>query len=327
MHRLPSGCRARGPRGRPGGTDHRPVGLSERVDRLMSDRTTVLETNARDRLRELTGRISGVSTLPAVAVRIMEVVNDVRAGASDLKGVVEQDPALTARILKTVNSAYCGLRTKIGSLQHAISLLGFNVVRNLAITLSVSDIFKLESEVPNYSRLDLWTHMLSVALGSKMIARRIGNAEYEEAFLAGLLHDIGIVMLDEHAHGEFCLALAAVGPDRELRSCEHQVLGFDHAAVGAAVADLWRFPEVVVERIRWHHEPHRSSTENRVMVSVVALANFLCNQKGFSAVKVKHAPTIRAELLADLGLDRDDLRVLWEDMDQELTSARELFRL
>ncbi len=288
---------------------------------------SVRATDSKGQLQELVGRISGISTLPATVVRIMEVVNNASAGAAQLKAVIECDPALTARILKTANSAYLGLRTKVSNLQHAVSLLGFNAVRNLAVTASVSDIFKQESDIANYSRLGLWRHMLSVALSSRMIARRLRHPQFEEAFLGGLLHDLGVVLFDEHAHEDFRTALSRVRPDRELHLCEKDVFGFDHAELGSTLAEQWRFPDFIVQRIRYHHAPHECGPQDQVMVSVIALADFLCHQKGLSAVSVKYQPRLRSDVLATLGLTRNDVRVLWEDMDQEISAARELFGL
>jgi putative nucleotidyltransferase with HDIG domain len=283
--------------------------------------------NPEEKLQALIARVNEVSTIPAVALKIMEVINDAKISAADLKEIVEHDPSLTARVLRTVNSAYFSLRNPIGSLQHAISMLGFNAIRNLAVTASVCEVFKRESTAENYSRIDLWRHMLSVALSARMIARRIGHAQFEDAYLAGLLHDIGVVLLDEHAHREFCAVLKTVTPDRELQWCERSVLGFDHAEFGAAIAHLWRLPEVVAERIRYHHVPQNARKDDRVMVSTVALADFLCARKGAGAVRVTYTRKLESHILADLQLSREDLRVMWEDIDRELSAAASLFRL
>jgi putative nucleotidyltransferase with HDIG domain len=293
----------------------------------MSGISSIIEHQAEEHLHELVASISNISTLPTVAARIMEVVNDSTASASDLKDVVECDPALTARILKTVNSSYFSVQSRVGNLQHAISLMGFNTVRNLAVTHSVSGIFKRESEVASYSRMDLWRHMVSVGMSARMIARRLKNPQFEEAFMAGLLHDIGVVLLDEHAHEAFCTAVISVTPDRELCVCEREVFGFDHSDLGATVADQWRFPESIIEGIRWHHTPQASSEANRSMVCILSLADFLCAQKGIGTVRTKCKPSTQLNLLTELGVEREDLRVLWEDMDHELSAARDLFKL
>ncbi|MBN1341430.1 MAG: HDOD domain-containing protein [Phycisphaerae bacterium] len=293
----------------------------------MERAVTIEATESQERLRQLVEHISDVATLPAVFAKIMEVVNEPEACAADLKAVVECDPALTSRVLKRVNSAYFGLPTRIGSLQTAISLLGFNAVRNLALTVSVSDLFKDDVQVHTYSRLGLWKHMVSAAICARMIARRTSMAQFEDAYLGGLLHDIGIVFFDQHAPESFRKTLAQLSEERELRFCERDVVGFDHAELGSAVAEKWRFPELIVQCVRWHHFVPRCPETARKVTATVELANFLCTQKGAGAVCLKYKPRLRSNLLAELGLSRDDLRVLWEDMDKELESARDLLNL
>src|SRR5262245_37069549 len=106
-------------------------------------------------------RIDGISTLPHVALRVMEVASDERTGAAELKAVLEGDPALSARVLRSVNSSAYALRTKVTNLQLAIAYLGLKQIRNLAVTASVSDIFKKDEQIGSYSRGGLWRHLVS----------------------------------------------------------------------------------------------------------------------------------------------------------------------
>ncbi len=284
----------------------------------------------KSRLQQLVKQATEVSTLPTVLPKIMEVVNDPGAGAGDLKAIVECDPPLTSRVLKTVNSAHFGLRTSTSNLQNAISLLGFTTVRNLALTASVSDMFKKDFEIDSYSRLGLWKHMVAVGLCARLIARHVGAARFEDAYLGGLLHDIGIVLFDENDHDSFRKAVERVQPDRELRVCEREVVGFDHAELGAALAKNWQFPDLTIECIRWHHAGDRCGRQSRVIrliTSAVELANFLCQQKGIGSVRVKYKPQLRSTLLGDLNLGRDDIRTLWEDLDKELANAKDLYEV
>ncbi len=293
----------------------------------MDQSNAVEPTDAQARLKELVAEITDVAVLPAVFRHIMEVVNDPDANAADLKAVVECDPALTSRVLKRVNSAYFGLRSRVSNLQMAISLLGFTAIRNLALTVSVSDMFQEDRVVASYSRSGLWEHMVCVALCSRMIARRTMIAEFEDAYLGGLLHDIGIVLLDRHVHDGFLRAVNLAGPELELRFCERKAIGFDHADLGGAIADKWRFPESIVETIRWHHAPHRADPDSRAMTCAVGLADFLCGQKGRGPIAIKAKPRMHPSLLTELNLSRDDLRVLWEDIDEEIEAATDLLKL
>ncbi len=280
------------------------------------------------RLRQLVLQTIEKSPPPAVFTKIVEVANDPRASVADLKRVVQYDPVLTSRVIRTINSAYYGLSKPTSDLQYAIALLGFTTIRNLALTALVGNMFKRESTIDVYSSLGLWQHIISVALTSRLIVRRtMDSVLAEDAYLGGLLHDVGILLFDQHDRRIFRQIVARIRPDRELHLCEREVVGFDHAEFGAAVAAEWRFPGRLVECFRWHHAAHRSSQEARPIVSAVELANFLCNHKGINSVDVKYALRLRSALLADLGLTPQDLRGVWQEMHKELAAARDLFDL
>ncbi|MBN1345345.1 MAG: HDOD domain-containing protein [Phycisphaerae bacterium] len=296
----------------------------------MGDIPTAATKTPKQRLQGFVEQLSEVSTLPSVLAKIMTVIDDPGTGSADLKAVVECDPALTSRVLKLVNSAYFGLRNSTSNLQNAISLLGFNAVRNLAVTASVSNVFKDEFENEYYSRKGLWEHMVSVALCARMMVRRSRLAQFEDAYLGGLLHDIGTVMFDQHAHGEFCNALRMLQLERDLRACEHAVFGFDHTQLGAVMAGVWKFPDLIIQCIRWHHQSHRATGQSRhirQIAAAVELSDFLCTQKGAGAVRTKVKPHLSPYVLSDLKIDRSDLRVLWAEMDKELAAARDWFKL
>ncbi|MBN1347663.1 MAG: HDOD domain-containing protein [Phycisphaerae bacterium] len=279
-----------------------------------------------ERLQQLLGKISEASTLPAVFTKIMEVINDPNASASDLTAVVKCDPSLTTRVLRAINSAYYGLSTPTSNLKYAVALLGFRTIRNLAMTVLVGGLFKQDLTVLNYSRLGLWKHIISVALTARLIARHTAGSTFDEdAYLGGLLHDVGIVLMDHHDHEVFCHTIKQTQPNRELRVCERELIGFDHAELAAAVATNWRFPSDLVECFRWHHEAYQASAPARPLTSAVELANFLCNHKGINSVGIRYEPRLRTALLADLRIAPDDLRSLWQQMDKELSSARDLF--
>ncbi|HVW01312.1 MAG TPA: HDOD domain-containing protein [Planctomycetaceae bacterium] len=279
------------------------------------------------KLDDIVRRIADVSTLPQVAVRILDIVNNPETSVTDLRSVVEGDPALTIRLLRTVNSAAYGLRTQVDSIHRAIALLGFSAVKNLAITASVAQMFKSDQVINTYSRPGLWKHMIAVGVSARLIASRSGLPQFDEAYMCGLLHDVGFVLLDQHAHDEFVTVVTKLTAEVPTHEVERSTLQLDHAQVGAVIAERWKFPKSVVESIRNHHQSARGDAEHQQLVRVVEVANFLCSKKGFSSMGIHNTPTPAPEVFSALSIGREDLKVLWQDLDKELQHIDELAKI
>lgn len=284
-------------------------------------------TRTPETIERVIGRISEISTLPTVAMKIMETVQDPRSSAKDLMRVVGSDPALTTRLLRAVNSAAYGLRVKITNLQHAIACLGFTQVRNLALTASVSSVFRGGDRVGNYSRLDLWRHMVSVAIGARLLSRRLGMPNFEDAFLAGLLHDIGLILLDQHAHAHFAEMIAAATASRQpLCQVERETYGFDHALLGEMMAENWKLPVTLRAAIGQHHRSHNYKGEGAAIVQCVETANVICSLKGMPSVGVNLVQP-NLSVFQALGLSQADIKVYAQDLDQAIAQHESLFDL
>ncbi|MBI5863851.1 MAG: HDOD domain-containing protein [Planctomycetes bacterium] len=272
-------------------------------------------------------RVTDISTLPQVALRVMEVAQNPEAGAADLKAVVEGDPALSARVVRMVNSAAYGLRNAVTNLHQAISYLGFSQIRNLAMTASVSEIFRNDAAINTYSRRGLWKHLVSVGVCARLVARRCGEAAFEDAFLAGLLHDIGIVLADQHVHDNFRYMLEnALDPQKTLCEIERTVLGFDHCMLGDRVAEAWRFPESARAAIRYHHDSMRYRGTYATIVRCVEIANVVCTLKGCTSIGMR-LTRAGIEAFQALGFGREDVVVLATDLDREIRENGELFEI
>ena len=261
-------------------------------------------------------QVKEISTLPQVALKVIEVARDPDAGAADLKAVVEGDPALSARVLRIVNSASCGVRSTVTNLHQAISYLGFSQVRNLAMTASVSEIFKKDEQVGSYCRSALWRHLVSVGICARMVASRCRIPNFEDAFLAGLLHDIGIILEDQRVHGE----------GLSLSASEREWLGFDHCLLGERIAEAWGFPPTVRDAIRFHHSSQLCEGEDADIVCCVEIANVICTLKGITSVgRCLVGPPLDASQA--LGLQKEDFVILATDLDHEIELNENLFEL
>ncbi len=277
-------------------------------------------------LESVVRQIDEISTLPQIALRVMEVANDRDSGAAELKEVIETDAALSARILRCVNSSAYAIRTQITNLQQAIAYLGLKQIRNLAVTGSVNELFKRDDKIGPYCRSQLWRHLVSVGICARLIAMRRKMNNFEEAFLAGLLHDIGIVLEDQHAHEQFVAVIRSLDGTKTLAEVERSHLGFDHTALGDKVAASWGFPEATKASIRHHHASASYRGEQADVVRCVEVANLVCTLKGIPSVGLKLVK-ISQPALTGLSLTREDITVLAADLDQELAASSNLFQI
>jgi len=266
-------------------------------------------------------RISEVSSLPAVAVRIIEVANDASTGADDLHDVVQFDVALATRIMRTVNSSYYSLNNKVADLRLAITLLGFKEIRNLAMTAYIAQLFAKGSGHGTYSREGLWNHLIAVGSAARLIAQTCGRVPPREAYLAGLLHDLGLILIDQYLHEPFCRVVDALDPQTPLCQTEREILGFDHAELGQFVATRWHLPEHLTTTIRHHHDPLAYQGPHREMVHVVALADFFCNVKQMSPLGVADVTMPDSQVFTELGLAKPAVASIWEQLDETLEAA------
>lgn len=277
-------------------------------------------------LREAHDHVSEVSTLPHVAMRIMEVAGDPNAGAQELKTVVEADPALCVRVLRCVNSPAYGLRSEVADLNHAICYLGFNAIRDLAVTATVCELFRSPQAIETYQRPALWRHMVAVGVCARMIAVRTRLEGFENAFIAGLLHDIGIILEDQHRHEDFRRVIHSLSPQKTLPETELETIGYTHGQLGYLVGRRWRLPSVVLAAVRFHHEPQLCTGTDAAVVHCVAIANLICTLKDISSVGMKIVRLV-PQTLSVLELSKEDLRVLGEDLDLELALHQNLFEI
>jgi HD-like signal output (HDOD) protein len=267
--------------------------------------------------------IGDIATLPEVTVKIIEVVEDPRSTARDLHDIIKRDPALSAKVLKVVNSAFYGLPGQIAGIDRAIVLLGLSAVKNLAIAASIARLFKGGKISEHFDAKELWRHSVAVGLTSRLIGRMNGEvASTDELFVGGLIHDLGI-LVERQAFperlGEVCDRCAAgEGTFTEL---EDKVIGANHQQFGEALTTKWRFPRHLRAVIGFHHRPDDLSTELQRLGCLVYLADVLCCHEdvGFSQTAVHQE--ITQELLDVVGITVEQLTEVRDKMFEELDEA------
>ncbi|MFA7330806.1 MAG: HDOD domain-containing protein [Candidatus Delongbacteria bacterium] len=207
------------------------------------------------RIRRIAQGIHDLPTLPTVVAKIIELVDNPRTNAATLARLISSDPGLTARMLKMANSAYYGFPKRIGTINLAIVVLGFNTVRDLAVSASLVERVSLNYE-GNDLLGDFWEHSVSTAVAARMLQRLSPSRSAGEAFVAGLLHDIGRLVVARYLPDEFIKVQGLVEQGEQgIWQIEHEVLGMGHAEIGGLLCRHWNLPEALCEAITWHHAP------------------------------------------------------------------------
>jgi len=228
-------------------------------------------------LRIIEDELQDLPSLPTVVVRVMQTVNDPTTSATDLNRLISTDQALAGKILRLVNSSYYGFPRKITTITHAIVILGFSTVRNLATSLGIVNGFESTGAVPALDREAFWAHSVAVASAASLIARRKNASAkvLEEVFIGGLLHDIGKLFLDNYFPQQYAIALKlAKAANISIWEAEKTALGVGHVLVGKRVAEKWNLPASLTAMISLHHQTAYAK-EYMEIVSIVHAADFL----------------------------------------------------
>jgi len=265
-----------------------------------------------------------IATLPEVTMRIVQVVQDSRSTAHDLHRIVSNDPALSARVLRVVNSAFYGLPGQIGSIDRAIMLLGLNAVKNIAIAASLSKMFKTVVVCDDFTGKDLWTHSVAVGAANKLLTSAIGLALPDEAFLAGLIHDIGLVAIMQCQSEKLPEIVAQTKAGVPFWKAEEAVVGADHQSIGMALAARWKFPRSFQYVTGYHHKPTELAKENRLLAVVSHISDVICTQQHLGLELTVGEAEISDEMLTEVGLTREQMDEIADNLEDELDVVRTL---
>jgi HD-like signal output (HDOD) protein len=232
-----------------------------------------------DALENTLGSIKDLPTLPAVIKQVGLLIENDETDINKIADIIMTDAALSIRIIRLVNSAFYGLRNRVTSLQHAVVALGLRSVYNLMLGLSVVKIFKNEKS-EFFDPVLLWQHSFGCALVCEKLSTTLRYPFPDETFIAGLLHDLGRLALDQFAHDTFALACTRCREANiSLVMAEKEIFGFDHAQAGAWLSERMNIPDSFVSVIRYHHclsqIPQEAETY-RDLIAIVEMANRIC---------------------------------------------------
>lgn len=280
------------------------------------------------KLKKIIEQISGLPTLPAVIGKVTQLMQNPKISASEVGQALSTDQSMASKILKVVNSSFYGFPSRITTVTHAIIILGFNSVKATALSASVFSTFGKSDRETSFNREAYWKHSIGVGSAAKILAKRLQMKEVEEAFLAGLMHDIGKVILDQFVHEAFEQVLKVTKEKNcFIIQAEKEVLGgISHCEIGAWLAKKWNLNEEFIYIIENHHNPS-SASNNFKMASVVHVGDVFARAMELGNSGDMLIPKINPAAWKLLNLTGDILPQIFKEIAEEVRKAEVFFNL
>ncbi|MCR4316944.1 MAG: HDOD domain-containing protein [Planctomycetes bacterium] len=222
-------------------------------------------------------RIEDLPTLPHIFNKLQQMLKDPETTAKDVGAVLMEDPSLASKLLKIANSAYYGLSHEVRTISHAVVVLGYNSLRSMILGSAVVGLFKPPKRTfQGFDRQDFWVHSVAVGAAARVLARKTRKHDPEEAFIAGLVHDIGKLILDFYFPEEFEKVLSYIAKnDAWIYDAELAVLGVSHCRIAQSLLGKWGLPEVLVDSVVYHHDVESASDKGKPLAAIVHIADII----------------------------------------------------
>ncbi|MCK5098827.1 MAG: HDOD domain-containing protein [Desulfobacteraceae bacterium] len=271
-------------------------------------------------------KITKMKTIPAVATRLISMLEDDDSTFQEFEEVIKIDPTLVLRVLKLVNSSYYALRTKITSVSEAVAFIGIDNLRNLIVLDALKHLFSKGSKTKIFSRNRLWLHCAAVSICCQMISERIFTQKGEDAFLCGILHDFGLIVEDQVVPGKFEEFCNTYDPEKHLiTDYESLIMGTDHQAIGYLLTKDWGLSREIQEGIKRHHKS-LDKIEPKSLAGILQIAEYLVfrlNLFAFPEVKAN----ISSPLLIHMKENIREYRAIVDDLPDEIQKAEEIYAM
>ncbi len=278
-------------------------------------------------MRFLINKIDTLPTLPHVVSKLGKILENPMVSAEEVNRIISSDQVLTAKILKLVNSAFYGFPGQISTVTHAIVILGFTAVKSIALSASVFDMFPAQGQAFQFDRKKFWEHSIGTAVIAKVLARKMNYQEEEEAFVAGLLHDIGKVILDQYIHDLFLLILTNTQQwDTSFIEAEKQMMNFNHQDIGNWLGEKWSLPLELKESVAYHHTPDKANS-GFILATICHLADIFARVKKIGNGGDNFVPQINPAAWKASTLTDDDILPLLDEIDEEIEKAEIFFTM
>ncbi len=277
--------------------------------------------------RDLKAVVKEIPTLPVVYQELFSKMNNPDVSVPQLAEIVSRDQALSAKILKLVNSAFYGYKSEINTVNRAMVILGFRTIRNAALAIGVFDYVAGGEAGAMFNLESFWRHSLATASICKVLGRETGIKQQEETFIAGLLHDVGKLIMLKHFQDDF---LEVCRRQRETGSTWHEVeqdlLRVDHSRLARAVLRSWNFPPNLVEGVCYHHVMDAGASYPK-LVALVHLSDYLAYELGMGAPASRKPAECDPKVLAEAGMDIESALGLKDRILEETESALQILKI
>ncbi len=271
-------------------------------------------------------RSENLALPPEVVKEVLKAIGSDDASGRAIEKLIERDSAITAKVLRAANSAYYGC-TNIPTVGRAISVLGLNTVRSLIVSISFGQMMSGRGHAKSFDKMACWRHSLAVATAARIIGKMKMPMKAEELYAAGILHDVGLLVLDRFCPEELDAAIrTSFDKHITLHEAETRVFGFDHAAVGALLAEKWSLPPVISEAVQFHADP-LGSTEQVLPTCIVTTADQLADQFGFANNSPSGLYSVPPLVEQEVGLPLEQLVIVGQVMVNEVMQAQRSFNM
>lgn len=286
--------------------------------------------STKNKLQAVVNYIEKMPSLPTTVTKIMQICNNPTTSPADLNKVISLDPVLMGRVMKLINSAYYGLSQEVTSLVRAIIMLGINTVKNLALSTAVLGSLGNRKNFQALNMDGFWRHSLCVGVTAKMIAkkRKTDPKRLEEYFIAGLLHDIGKIPLNNRFSDEYVLTMSVSDKDHlPLFKAEQQIMGLDHGQTGKMIAEAWKLGPEIRDSIEYHHKHNEYEGKEGEILDTIVLSNYFANiaEMGFSGDRYPEKPD--GAISKRLQIDIDYLDEIEDTVKEQIEKARIFLQL
>ena len=272
----------------------------------------------------LLNKFVNVKTLPHVALRLSELISNHESTMQEFEKLIKMDPTLVVRLLRVVNSSYFGLRQKVDSITRAVLFIGTKNLRNMIVVQALKDTFGQSTKEDVFSRRMLWLHCAAVAICSQMISERIFTQAGEDAFLCGILHDIGMIVEDQVEHDLFLQACKVYEPgSKRITDYEKEIIGTDHTTIGYLLARDWKLPLEVQQGIKQHHLTLNGIAPSSIS-AMVQMAEYIATKLNYGSLpqmSVFLSPPIAAHMRDNIA----EYKTLVKDFPEAMSKASDLY--
>ncbi|NLE00985.1 MAG: HDOD domain-containing protein [Fibrobacter sp.] len=282
-----------------------------------------------EQLKDKIQHVANLPTLPQVASHLLQIINEPLTSSNDVANVIGQDISLSSKVLRLANSAFYGIPRSITNINNAIVVLGFKVINTMVLSLTVFDLFPESTKYAKlFDRKAFWLHSLSCGLIAKSLASKIKKFilfDPEEAFCAGLLHDIGKVVMEQYMHQEFHKALqVAKQKNIPLFEAETQIMGFNHTDVAEWLTSSWSLP-LDIQLPLIHHHSLNSIPQYQDIINLCHLSDWLCYETGMMIDNIYAPPVLQESSLTGLMLQESDIETVKKELPEQIEKTSLFF--